>query len=396
MNLPESYFSDLAYGLLRFSIVLGTLTGLYFLTRRWISREWVAGAFRWIMLTLVYVFVAAFVLNAFMSQWGFRGAGAAYGFDAMLSHTAWRPYAYRVLTPAVINAASALIPERITDTRRPFLMEKSPLLRYKGPNEPWSVERSKKWHLTYFYLFASLLGILFAARILTKDICDVTPPFADFAPAIAMLCLPSTFHFGGYMYDFPELLLMLLCLIALAKARLVWFYPLFLLAILNKESNVLISAFFLAFMYDRLPRKQLIIHLAVQLMVGALIVLALRIAFSDNVGAQAHYWLPVNALFWLSFKAYWFFITPYAPLIPVPRGGNLISLFLVTFMVLWAWKEKPAAVKRLVLLSAICNLPLFFFFAFLDEIRNLSIMFPAIYLVGCHTVHDVYSRLGRT
>jgi len=393
MELSESYFRTLALGLVQLSFCLALLAGACALGQRWISKQRLAAAFRWILLTAVYVFTAAFVLNAFMVQWGFRGENSPFGFERLLDHSAERPYVYRVLSPTVINAVAAVIPETLVADGRKWLLDESPLLRYKRPGESWSVEKSKKWHVAYFYLFACLLGILVAARVLTRAVCDVTPLFADFAPSVALLFLPLTFHFGGYLYDFAELALMLLCLLALVKSRLIWFYPVYLLAILNKESNVLISFFFLAVMYDALPRKKLLAHFAAQVTIGALIVLALRIAFLDNGGSQALLSFPLNVLFWSSPKAYWSFITPYAPLILVPRGANLISLFLLAFMVLWSWNQKPGAVRRLVLLSAACNLPLFLLFAFLDEIRNLSITFPAIYLVGCHTVNDVYGRL---
>jgi hypothetical protein len=394
MELPESYFRTLALGLVKLSLCLALLAGLCSLGLRWISKQQLAAAFRWILLTAVYVFTAALVLNAFMSQWGFRGENSPFGFERMLSYSAERPYVYRVLSPTVINAAAAMVPDVLVADRQTWLLEESPLLRYRQPQESWSVEKSVKWHVAYFYLFACLLGVLYAARVLTRSVYDVTPLFADFAPIVALLFLPLTFHFGGYLYDFAELALMLLCLIALVKSRLTWFYPLYLLAILNKESNVLISVFFFAVMYDALPRKRLLAHCAVQVAAGALILLALRIVFLDNGGSQALLSFPLNLLFWLSPSAYWNFITPYAPLIPVPRGANLISLFLLVFLVSWAWSHKPGAVRRLVLLSAACNLPLFLLFAFLDEIRNLSITFPAIYLVGCHTVHDVYGRLA--
>jgi hypothetical protein len=390
----QPYAVQLGLNLLQFAVAVAIVLGAYRLVRRWLSAAHGARAFRYVLLTLVYVFVAALVLQSFMTLWGFRGETSPFGFQRMLDHTAERPYVYRVLSPEIIKAGAALLPEGLVSERQDFLLEHSPLLQYRRPGERWSLEKSTRWHVAYFYLFACLIGVLFAARALTARACDVSPLFADFAPVVALLCLPVTFHFGGYMYDFPELLLLLLCLLMIVTGRLAWYYPLYLLAILNKESNVLIPAFFLAFLWDRMPRRSLVIHLGVQLLVGWSLVLALRFAFLENTGSQALFVLPLNLLFWTSPEAYWQFITPYAPLISVPRGANLITLFVVGFVLIWRWSEKPAAFRRLVLLSAVCTLPLFVFFSFLDEIRALSIMFPGIYLMACFTVNDVYGRVA--
>ena len=116
----------------------------------------------------------------------------------------------------------------------------------------------------------------------------------------------------------------------------------------------------------------MIAHLGAQLIAGGLIMIALRFIFADNGGSPAFFTLDRNLIFWSNPKSYWSFITPYAQLILVPRGANLISLFVLFFLVLWAWNEKPRVVRRLVLLSAAFNLPLFFLFGYLDEIRNLG------------------------
>ena len=67
MDLGENYFPLLGQYLLEFVVALVLLAGLYFLTRRWTSKELMARAFRWGMLSLIYVSVSAFALDAFMT-----------------------------------------------------------------------------------------------------------------------------------------------------------------------------------------------------------------------------------------------------------------------------------------------------------------------------------------
>jgi hypothetical protein len=394
VELPPNYFEDLARAALRFAVTAAVLAAAFFAFRRRLDPERLATAFRWAFLTLVYVIVAAVVLDAFMERWGFRGDAPNHGFVHMLDHTAHQPFVYRVLSPTVVNVGAALVPATAQRSWRPWLLRETPLLRYRAPFESWNPDKALKWHIAYGYLFLCLVAALFAVRALTRAVTPVTPLFADFAPAVALLLLPLTFLRGGYFYDFPELLFLFLCTLCAATARWLPYYALFVLAILNKESNVLIVMIFAAFAASRLPRRQWLTHVACQVAVGAVLVAALRVAFRDAGGGATQAWFPLNVLFFLSPEWYAKFFAPYAPLIPVPRGINGISLALVAFAVLWRWREKPLEFRRLFLLSAAVTFPLYVLFGFLDEIRALSLVFPAIYLLGCHTVDDLYRRGG--
>lgn len=394
MDLPADYGSQLLAQALRMALVAAGLLAFFYASRRYWSAERVAAIFRWVFLGLVYVFVAALVLGGFMERWGFRGDNRAFGFERMLDHSAERPYVYRVLSPAIINAGAALLPDALVSGNEGWWQRGTPLRRFRKPGESWTLEKSVKWHVAYFYLFACLIGALLAARHLARVVCRAPPLFADFAPAVAALFLPLVFHLGAYLYDFPELLLMLLCLVALAHARSGWFYLLFLAAILNKESNVLLVVFFVAFQWDRLPWRRLLGHVAVQVAIGAMLLVSLRVLFSENGGATAFFSFPVNLVFWLTPSSYVTFFDSHAPLVPLPRGLNVVTLFTAGMLLFWAWDEKPREVRRLVVLSALVNLPLFLLFAALDELRNLSLMFPALYLAGCGTVLRVYRSAG--
>ena len=103
MDLQANYFPLLGQYVLEFVVALVLVAGVYFLTRRWISKDLLARVFRWGMLSLIYVSVSAFALNAFMTTWGFRGETSPFGFERMLDHTAERPYVDRVLSGEVIN-----------------------------------------------------------------------------------------------------------------------------------------------------------------------------------------------------------------------------------------------------------------------------------------------------
>jgi hypothetical protein len=394
VELPQNYFDDLGRAALRFAGVAAVLTALYFAFRARLDRDRLARAFRWSLLVLIYVIVSAVVLNAFMTRWGFRGDAANHGFVQMLEHDAHRPFSYRVLSPAIVNAGAALVPARLRTRWQPWLLEQSPLLRYRAPYESWNPDKALKWHVAYAYLFACLLAVLFAARALARASIPASKLFSDYAPALALLLLPLTFLRGGYFYDFPELVFLFACTLFAAQGRFTAFAILYPLAILNKESNILLLISLLAFAASRLPRRTLLMLAGSQFAIGVVLVAIVRFAFRDAGGGTTQPWFPLNVLFFLSPEWYAKFFSPYAPLIPLPRGINLISLALLAFVVLWRWPQKPIELRRLLLLTGAVTLPLYVLFGFLDEIRALSLVFPAIYLLGCHSVDDLYRRGG--
>jgi hypothetical protein len=214
--------------------------------------------------------------------------------------------------------------------------------------------------------------------------------FADYAPAVALLLLPLTFLRGGYFYDFPELAFLFGATLFAVRGRWTAFTVLFPFAILNKESNVLLIATFVAIAANRLPPRRWQTQAGWLVVVGAVLLAASRYAFRDAGGGTTQPWFPMNVLFFLSPEWYAKFFTPFAPLIPIPRGINALSLALVAFIVSWRWHDKPSELRRLLLANAAVVLPLYLLFGFLDEIRALSLLFPALYLHGCFTVIGVY------
>ena len=355
----------------------------------------IASFLRWGLLLLVYVVVSAFVLDSFMSIWGFRGDSPRYGLEALLGRQSHRPFAYRVLSPTLIDAGVRLVPERVRAARRDWFLERSPLLRYRFANESWSLEKSVRWHVAYAYVFASLLALLFATRWLTGRTFPGRALFRDYAPAIGALLLPLSFHLGGYLYDFAELCLLTLALGALLARNDRLYYPVFVLAVLNKESDVLLAALFVAVHLGSMPRRRLAAHAACQALLGAALLAAVRWALRDHPGGPVEVWIGHNVGYWTDPASYVATFAPIAPLVRLPEPGNVALLLLVGAGLGWRWSEKPAAIRRLVVASLAITVPLLLLFAFENEIRGaLYLAFPPIYLAACHTVLGLYAGLG--
>jgi hypothetical protein len=252
---------------------------------------------------------------------------------------------------------------------------------------------SLKYHLTYLYLFLCLVLLLFSVRYLTRLIYTLPVFVYDLSPAIALLFLPLTFVGGGFFYDFPELLFMALGLICLIQQRWIFYYVLFFLAILNKEANILLILFFLAFARGKLPKRSVVKHLVAQILLGSIILIFLWYIFAANPGTHMEKHLRPNIRFWSNPKSYFLFFDPYRLGLPIfPRGGNILSLIFVLFLVFYKWKEKPLPIKRLFVYTSVVNLSLLIYACNTDEIRNLSFIFPSIYLLGVHSIYYLFPK----
>jgi hypothetical protein len=352
------------------------------------------GTLRWGLLCLIYVIVSALVLNTFMERWELMTDSQGNGFIGYVNRTANRPWIYRVLTPALVNAAFEAIPPQARRALDPLVMERSHLLKFpRIRNTPaWTPDIAIKYHLTYFFLFACLVAALFAYRYLTGALFAPAAVFQDFAPALGLLLLPLTFLHGGYLYDFPELMFMGLALVCIVQRKWLLYYPVLLLAILNKEADVLLILFFVAAMVRSMPRGRFLAHVAAQGALGIAVLVAVRQAYAGHVGSAMQFHLDTNLRYLAVPQNYLRVFDVYAPLIPVPRGFNILTLLFLAALVGYRWREKPPFLKRLFVLTTSAAVPLFLWGGFKDELRNLSLMFPAIYLLGFHALHDVYAR----
>lgn len=348
------------------------------------------------MILVMYALAAFCVLHIFMlnNGWFRELKDWSFGFDRMLSFTADRPYAYRVLMPALVNASACVFPKDFIHEHRQWLIEGSPLVRY-SKNTLFRYESiALKVHLEYFYLYLSLVFLLYAVRSITNHIYAFPAAIADAAPAIALLFLPLTFGWGGHIYDFPELLLAALCLLCIIKKKWLFYYPLFVFAILNKELNVLVVLFFIAFCQDVMTKKVLLKHTAAQVLIGTFLVLWIRFLFADNpqIPDLVNYWKH-NIRYWLNPASYVLFWDAYHVGLPIfPRGSNILLIMFTVFFVFYKWQDKPLKVKRLFMYTAIFNIPLFLYGGWADELRALSLMFPAIYLLAVYSLYRLIDR----
>ena len=140
-----------------------------------------------------------------------------------------------------------------------------------------------------------------------------------------------------------------------------------------------------------MAKKDLLKHAAVHVLIGAILVLWVRFLFADNpqIPGLEDYWKH-NIRYWLNPKSYFLFWDAYHVGLPIfPRGSNILLIAFTAFFVFYKWKDKPLQVKRLFIYTATFKIPLFIYGGWADEIRALSLMFPAIYLLGVYSLYHL-------
>lgn len=345
-------------------------------------------------VVLLYLLVSFFILHIFICKWGVRGDDERFGFEKTLTFTAYKPFAYRILTPALINFTRACFPQKFIDTHAQWLSEKSPLLRYHRIPEGLSPKTSLAVHIAYLYLFACLFFTLVLLRALGKKVYTMPAAMADCFPALGALLLPFTFIHGGYLYDFPELMLSALLLWCILKQRWLLYYPVFIAAVLNKESNALLPVVFLFFAVKAMPRRIYVTHLFAQGLIAAILLIAVRYAFAGNPGVPVEVHLWGNLAYWSRPSAYFLWFDPYLLGFSVfPRGGNIISLAVISWLLLYKRKEKPKDLEKAFWSLGGITFILFVYGGFQDEIRVFLFIFPLFYLLSVHSVYNYLKEI---
>ena len=339
-------------------------------------------AFRVLFVVFLYYLASLAVLDAFMGRWAMGDNWRKSRFNRVVHYTAERPFAYRVLTPWLINTVSGSLPE----TWAAGLGERAELLR-----ERYGLRQGNDtaYFTGYLLLLASLLGTLVLWRALLRHF-RFPPAWRDLAPPLLLLFYPVAFAKGGFVYDFPELFLASAAFLLFLRRSWWLYYPTFAVAILNKESAALMAVWFLAaFTVDR-RFGRLLAHAAASAAVGLPVLFAVRTHFADSPGRPMSLNLRHNLEYLSNLGSYFTGADVYATGLPVPQGLHLVNLVLLLVLVALSRRSAPPLVWWVFVDTVLVILPLFVAFGFEDELRVFAPAFPALFLLAVFTLRQVY------
>lgn len=360
-------------------------------------------SFRFITLWILYGVTAAIVLNIFLVRWGYRDEDARFSFERMITHTAHRPFVYRVMTPALVNSMVQITPRSIVDfvegaeapaaegelrTARQNWMHE----RYRFIKERYNWADGYALHrlYTYFILFACLFGLQILLAKLGATYLEISPQVRVIAPVIALLMLPLSFQKGGYFYDFPQLFLVTLAVLLAAKRKWLTYYFVFALAVLNKQTAALLVLAPLALYYRALPIRRWIAHGFIHVAIAAPLFIIIRMLFAPNGGSMFELHMATNKWYYYRLGTYFASDDIYAPFLFFPVLFNVLAVALVLFFIFYRWAEKPAPVRRLLIVYVCLLTPLLVLGGWRNEVRVYYLAAPAFYILALHTAYLLF------
>jgi hypothetical protein len=333
-------------------------------------------AFYWGAMGLVYFVVASAVLDSFQDHWAMGDKWRKSRFNKVIHYKAPPPFAYRVLVPWLVNTAA----ERLPPAARADLVARAQRLRERYELRE---ENDVEYALAYYLIFLALFGTQFVWRANFAALGLGSRLFWDFAPPVAMSLLPMTFMQGGFIYDATELFLTGLALFFFLKRRWVGFYLTFVVAVLNKESNILLPIWFLAPFLLQRDWRSLLRHAAVSVAVGAPPFLAVRYLFRNSPADPFVLLVGKNLNYLGTASSYVSGFDVYAEAVPAPEGFHLFNLFLLGAVLVLAWRRPELRELWLIFaFTVIVFLPFFLLFGYLDEIRVFGPSFAALVLMA--------------
>lgn len=344
-----------------------------------------------VMLALLYAISASQAVWSFAYKWTTIGDHPEYSLEKVLDGSSPKPYASRILVPKAINLVSKLIPESVSG----ILIERSRQMLEAILGGHLAGMLNDKLALAYATSLMSNFLFFFLTLILLRSISrqyfEKTPVsivIQDLSPiAFALLLAISYRAYNGFIYDQFEIFIFVLYLFLTKRRTYHLSLIVLVLAIMNKETAIFFPVFGAAIRWceERKAMAKELGWIAMEFSVVATGFLAIKILLMDHPGSNTEWHFFANLKFWFSWHPWVAITTPHFPLLPLPKPTNIVVLGAFLMMIFGYWRYKPLTIRALLTLAGLINLPLCIFFCYKDEYRNLSLMFPFLYLSAVHT-----------
>jgi len=302
-----------------------------------------------------------------------------------------KPFQYRVLMPVLIKTFEFITPGFIeskingitTDIIDTKIQSQSDIPDYKA---------DKLYQYGYRFVVFMILNVLalFGFLIVLRQLAEALNVFSvracDLLPLGMAVAIPIYFNFGNFMYDFSHLLLFASSLLLLYKKQWRFYLVLYSLALLNKETSVMLVIVFIVNYYKELRRAEFYKLLGIQAGLFLIIKLLLYLIFIGNPGGVVEHHLAWNLNHLSQLSSYFNFepigkgmIFPAYLNIPLPRGINLPMIGFMVFIIIYKWKDIPLFLRR-----SLVYVPVLFafglFMGHINELRSYYAALPVVYL----------------
>jgi len=345
-----------------------------------------------LILLILYIIAALFIISLSRSP-GFIDERS--GMINVVDFNGHKPFQYRVLIPLVIRVTEALTPESVKNNFNKIFGE---IIngKIRGKQVEFSDSKCDRlikygYRCSIYYILNIVVLFLFfiVLRQLALSFGVFSKRLCDFIPLIIVLpLLMFLSQYKYYFYDYPHLLFFTSGLLFLYKQQWKYYFIVFTLAVLNKETAVMLTVIFFLNYYSQMHRQKFIQLLSIQLLLFAVIKISLLFVFQNNNGVVVEWHLARNISFLLEFGNYFRFIPlgtgtlfPVYLNIPIPVGINLPVFLFTGWAVYYGWSEKPLFLRK----ALGYLIPMFIMamtMGFINELRAYYDILPIVYFLG--------------
>jgi hypothetical protein len=331
------------------------------------------------MFLLAAYIVASYVLTVTMAIGDFHSQDFVRLID-MIEGEAHRPFVYRTLAPSLVQVLSNLTPESVREAL-------SSLWESKGLSDiyPVAPAHATEGVWAVLVILGSLVGLAFAMRRLVAVFYGMSPLAADTTAIMFVLSLPLV-H-AHFIYDYPHLMLFTFCLGFMVERNWRWFYPLFALLCISKETAALIPMILLTHLGWAAIRRPGLFHMIAQGAMWLAASVVIRLVFAANPGGvTARNKLPRNIAV-LTEPSTYLDVNKYLLLIDL----NLLIIIPTVFLLLYGWRDKPRFLRRAMAVFLI-PFALSFFIGCVEETRIFMEFTPIVFLLVLPAVFRLFER----
>ena len=331
-----------------------------------------------ILLFFVFTVIASASFHGFFTKWAFRDEYNAV--ETMMTETAIRPFVYRKLMGDITKGIIHILPEQTKENLINKYKENNFIeAQYLKANIP--PEFFLEYYILYYISFLFLLSSMFFIRSAFNNITQSNLT-GSLVAAIFVMIFPLFETYGGYYYDFGEILFFSISVYLITSPRfngksLFLLFPITAaLAAYNKEAFLLILPAFYPLAASKLGRKKAASLLLLSGILGGLTYLCIRNIYASNPGATLNYWLykdHVEQIFenWgqleITYSIYF------------GCGMHWTYILLAILLISKSLKLLPTEWKRHAIIAFSINLPLYLFACYPGELRNFSLLYPTLW-----------------
>lgn len=327
---------------------------------------------RIILRTSLYFIAAGLVYYLFINYNGFYTTSGPANFYQMISGEAHRPFVYRTLVPSTIKIISDNTPVSLKDRVENYFFQKQ-----------WFDKLLKISDVSFELILAILLTLgcfiafPFLLRMLLGKVLDLPSFTLDFMPLVGIILLPTFFLYNHYIYDPATLVLFTSAFIAIFSSRWKLYYFILPLAVINKETSILLLGVFFFYAFKKMSNTKLILHLSAQFLLWFSLKFLISMHYSNNPGSFVEFHLFDHNL--ILYKHI------------LPLIYFIVVVLLFSYYIFNDWNLKPKFIRFSFLLIIFCQGGLALFLGWIDELRGYYEAYPLAIILMAPTINKIFT-----